>query len=144
MPPSTSLSDCFWLLAFSMVAGSVHFLLGLAGVFRPAEARQFAWSLSRKEPSRNVEPAEASSVIQRYYCSPSAFFISWLPWFAFSAGSIVVSLLRDAGFQIFPWPILANCGLFSVWLLIAGRLKLHRVSQILSVAGAQRAGDHER
>ncbi len=54
---------------------------------------------------------------------PVAFLVSWFPWLMFSLGNIGVSILRDHGFEIFPWPLLANGMLLSLWLHLARRLR---------------------
>jgi hypothetical protein len=134
MPPTTSLSDCLWIIALSVGIAATRYLAGLTGFFCSAEAKGFAgWLLRRKAPLV-IDPTEAETAVHKYYRSPAAFFIIWFPWLAFCSGNIVVSLLRDAGFMIFPWPILINCALLGVWLPVSAVLKFRGLSRFTSAA----------
>ena len=134
MPPTTTLSDCLWSISLSVGIAAARYFAGLAGLFCSSDARGFAGWLLRRKPPRAIDPAEATTAVRRYYRSPAAFFIIWLPWLAFCGGNIVVSLLRDAGFMIFPWPMLINCALLGVWLLVSAILKFRGLSRFTSAA----------
>ena len=131
MPPTTSLSDCLWLLGLSIVMGSVFFFLGWTAKARSIATLRFTNALSLAKPSHQVDPAVASDAIHGYSCSLVAFLICWLPWLAMIVGSIGVSLIRDAGFVIFPWAMLLPGVLFIAGALLAARLKLRRLSRDL-------------
>ena len=78
-----------------------------------------------------VSLAQADELPQRRnpcFQFPKAFLIFWLPWLMFLLGNMGVSLLRDHGFQIFPWPILANCLQFSLWFNLAQRWRARHAS----------------
>ena len=136
MPPPTSLSDCLWLLGMSIAIGAAFFLLGWSGKARSIATQRFTTALSREETSRPVDPAMASDVVRGYSRSSVAFLICWLPWLAMILGSIGVSLLRDAGFVIFPWVILLPGALFVAGWLLAARLKFLRLCRSLPAAQA--------
>jgi hypothetical protein len=57
--------------------------------------------------------ARVSSAVRKFSRSFGSFLLDWfliLPWFV---GGVCVSLLRDAGYDIIPWPIMfqgAVCG----------------------------------
>ena len=53
-------------------------------------------------------------------------------WLAMIVGSIGVSLIRDAGFVIFPWAVLLPGVLFIAGSLLAVRLKFRKLSRSLS------------
>lgn len=86
------------------------------------------WMRSRH--GRTIEAAEAEGAVREFYRSPVAFLIFWLPWLANSCGNIVISLLRDVGVMIFPWPIAINSGLLGVWFYLSSWLKFRRMSRM--------------
>jgi len=107
-PPTTSATDCIGLLVISMVAGLLRYL---AARHRNRVSLAQSGDLSKKKDS--------------YFQSPVAFLVSWFPWLMFSLCSIGVSVLRDHGTMIFPWPLFANCLLLSLWLSLARRMQLY-------------------
>jgi len=118
----------------SVALGTGQFLLGLSGVLRAMDVTRFTMSLSRTRPPRTVDPGLASDAVRTFYHTPVAFIICWLPWLGYLSGNIAISLLRDAGIKIVPWPILINSSLLAVWFLIAARLKFQRLTRTISAA----------
>ena len=114
-PQTTSVSDCIWLLVISLAGGLLNYLMDRRR-YRIAQA-------SEPGPSRHSN-----------FQSQKAFLISWFPWLLFCVGSIGVSVLRDYGFIIFPWPMLANFLLLSLWLNLAQRLQSRYTSRTDTVA----------
>jgi hypothetical protein len=100
--PKTTAEDCIWMLLISVGMGLFHHLL--------THRRQ------------NQKFFEVGSRRDSYFRSPTAFVVSWLPWLLFCIGNVVVSLLRDHGIMIFPWPIVINSTLLGVWLYFAQRI----------------------
>lgn len=103
-PATTTLTDCLGLLAMSLLAGLIHFLLV-----------RFLCNRSRLH-QQNVE-GNADPRLKIHV----ALLVSWLPWLLYCLGTIVVSLIRDRGGLIL-WPILTNCSLLPVWLYLANRV----------------------
>lgn len=101
------------------------------------EAERFSagWVMSR--PGRTIEAAEAEGAVREFYRSPVVFLIFWLPWLAVGCGNIVISLLRDVGVMIFPWPIVINGGLLGVWWSLSSWLKFRRMSRMVGGEGPQ-------
>lgn len=133
MPPTTSLHDCLGLLGLSIAMGCAFFLLGRTAKARPIATLRFTNALASGKPSRVVDPALASDAVRGYSRSLVAFLICWLSWLAMILGSIGVSLIRDAGFVIFPWVILLPSVLFVAAALFATRLKFQRLSRSLAL-----------
>ena len=104
-PPKTTAEDCVSILLFSIVVGLIHHFVTRRARFRAIP-----------------EISGAALQLASYYRSPTSFLVSWLPWLLFGLGNIGVSLLRDHGVMIFPWPILINSSLIGVWLYLAQRL----------------------
>jgi hypothetical protein len=136
MPPTTSLSDCLYVLGTSVLMAIIYYLFGWSGIARKIALGRFKAALALRKAPRPVDPDVASDLIRRYSRSPVAFLICWLPWLGMMSGSIGVSLIRDAGFVIVPWAILLPTVLFVLGTLIAARLKFLRLSRSLPVAPA--------
>lgn len=114
-PPATTLSDCLGLLAISLLAGLVHFLLV-----------RFVYKRSRLHQQSIGGGSDSHLIIH------VALLVSWLPWLLYCIGCIVISLIRDHGFLIF-WPILTNCVLLPLWLYLANRILFRRANRTTSV-----------
>ena len=137
MPPRTTLSNCIFVIAISVGIALVFYVAGRAGWWRRVEAERFSarWVMSR--PGKKIEAAEAEGAVREFYRSPVAFLIVWLPWLAYCCGNIVISLLRDVGVMIFPWPMAINCGLLGVWWNLSSWLKFRRMSRMVGGEGPQ-------
>lgn len=98
--PLTSISDGIWLLVVSVAVGLMRYY---------AACRRYRVSTAEVRMGR------------RSYAV--LFLISWFPFLLCGIGFIGVSILRDRGWSIFPWPIVANCLLLSLWLYLARRLE---------------------
>ena len=130
MPPRTTLSDCMGVIAISVGMALVFYVAGRAGWWRRVEAERFSARWVRSRPGKKIEAAEAEGAVREFYRSPVAFLIVWLPWLAYCCGNIVISLLRDVGVMIFPWPMAINCGLLGVWWNLSSWLKFRRTSRM--------------
>jgi hypothetical protein len=130
MPHSTSLTDCLWIAGITLAIASIRYALGRGGWFSLSEARQLSEYCSRREPDRTIEPENATRAVGQFYRRPFSFFIFWMPLAGYGAGSIGVSLLRDAGVDIFPWPIVFNSLLLGIGLFLARVLKVRCLSRL--------------
>ena len=137
MPPRTTLSDCMGLIVFSLGMALVQYVVGRVGLWRRLEVGWFSARWMRSRPGRTIEAAEAEGAVREFYRSPVAFLIVWLPWLASSCGNIVISLLRDVGVMIFPWPIAINSGLLGVWFYLSSWLKFRRTSRMVVGEGRE-------
>jgi hypothetical protein len=122
-PPATSVSDCIVVIAASLALGLLHYL-----VFR---------HMYRRSPAQVGEMVTSQ---HSHFRSPVLFLVSWFPWLLFALGSIGVSVLRDHGFTIFPWPIVANSMLLCYSLCLALRLQSRYISRTDTTKGAQDFG----
>jgi hypothetical protein len=108
-PPLTSWSDVA-LLGMSCLALAA-FLHGVRGrkeglsqeVVRACRGHAIPDALLA---SLGEDPVAA---LRRYHRSGAAFLLTCLPFVIMVAGFTGCSLLRDAGYEIFPWPLLAVC-----------------------------------
>ena len=97
-PPTTTLSEVIYVLAISVPASLIlHATLGMA--------------MRRKVQSSDPS---AAARIRKFYWSVPSLILAWLPFLIMSLGNVGCSLLRDAGYQIFPWPLLSVSLLFGI------------------------------
>ncbi|MEK7949138.1 hypothetical protein WKV53_01450 [Luteolibacter sp. Y139] len=73
-----------------------------------------------------------SDSVRDYSRSWEAAFLCGVPWLGFVLGNIGVSLLRDAGFVIFPWIIMIPVITYLIATTVVNRLKFQRLSGKLS------------
>ncbi len=95
----------------------ISMVIGLLNYFVARHREQVSLAKAGKLPKKRDSCFQFSRV----------FLVSWFPWLMLSLGNLGVSLLRDRGFQIFPWPLLANGMLLSLWLNLARRLRARYV-----------------
>jgi hypothetical protein len=125
------------LIVFSVGMAVVQYVVGRAGWWRKVEAERFSARWVGSRPGRTIEAAEAEGAVREFYRSPVAFLIFWLPWLAVGCGNIVISLLRDVGVMIFPWPMAINGGLLVVWFNLSSWLKFRRTSRMVVGEGRE-------
>jgi hypothetical protein len=70
--------------------------------------------------------------IQKFHISILAFILSWLPFLVGTIGMICCSLLRDAGYQILPWPMLAVAVVAVIAASVSHRLRMGLIRRLLS------------
>ena len=137
MPTGTTPSEFMLLVCLTVGCAVMDYVLRLAGWMRESQAASFwEWS-TRHRPERKPKGVEALGAVREFYRSPVAFLIVWLPWLAYCCGNIVISLLRDVGVMIFPWPIAINGGLLGVWWSLSSWLKFRRMSRMVGGEGPQ-------
>jgi hypothetical protein len=127
------------IVGLTVVVVVGEYVAGLAGWTRESQAASFwEWS-TRHRPEWKLKGVEAVVAVREFYRSPVAFLIVGLPWLAFSCGTILMFLLRDAGVTIFEWAILINVVLVRwVWEGLAWRLMCRRMSRMVGGSGASR------
>ena len=107
-PPLTSWSDVVLLGVSSLAIAAV--LHGLRG--REAALSREAASVCRGHAIPDALLASLAedpvTALRRYHRSGAAFLLTCLPYVIMVAGFTGCSLLRDAGYDIFPW-LLAVC-----------------------------------
>lgn len=118
LAPATSAVDVLLVLTLSVpLALILHLLQGLSSSRTISAASPII-------PDPSVETAAPSpakvarSIFTRRYWSTSSIFLTWFPCLVMAVGNISCSLLRDAGYQIFPWPITSVSVLFGLTLVI--------------------------
>ena len=69
-------------------------------------------SVSMVRKARSADPSAAEALKKHLWSAPS-LLLAWLPFLAMALALIGCSLLRDAGYLTFPWPMIG------VWVLFA-------------------------
>lgn len=81
---------------------------------------------NRPNPSEDLV-----SIVRKFQRSVAAFTLTWLPFLVLVTGNTCCSLLRDAGYLIFPWPLLTVSLLFGLALWVAQRMRLRLISRLI-------------
>jgi hypothetical protein len=71
------------------------------------------------------------STVRRFHRSVAAFALTWLPFLVFVIGCTCCSLLRDAGYLIFPWPLLTVALLCGLVMWVVQRIRLRFISRLI-------------
>ncbi|MDB6070043.1 MAG: hypothetical protein JWL81_1214 [Verrucomicrobiales bacterium] len=121
---TTTLSDSLYLVGFSLPAALIPHAIRGAFLHKNHQKRD-----SSRLP-HNILTDPASLQIRRFHWSLASVVLSWLPFLMMSLGYVGCSLLRDAGHQIFPWPLLAVSILFALTFGASQYLR-HRMIQNL-------------
>ena len=108
-PTQTSLSDVVTVLVGSVVAAAVVHLIrsqrsSLAREVRKATERKLALS----DLASVSVPANHLMVARKFHWSVRAFVLRWIPFLSFAVSGVCLSLLRDARYDIFPFPAIVQ------------------------------------
>jgi hypothetical protein len=132
LPPRTSFTDVIVLFAFSLlIAAVLHLIRGWR--LRPSE--EVAIACKKCSVPGSNEPRlsdDLVSKVRRFHRSVVAFTLIWLPFLVLVIGNTCCSLLRDAGYLIFPWPLLSVSLLFGFALWAGQRIRLRLISRLVS------------
>jgi hypothetical protein len=131
LPPRTSLTDVIALLAISLLlAGVLHLIHG-----QKLRLSEEVAVVCKKHSDSGLDHHSLSddlvSIVRRFHRSLLAFILTWLPFLVLVLGNMCCSLLRDAGYLIFPWPLLSVSLLFGLALWVAQRIRLHLISRLV-------------
>jgi len=131
LPPKTSLTDVIALFVFSLfIAGVLHLIRGQK--LRLSEEIAIAskrYSIpDSKQSGLSEDPA---SKVRKFHSSVVAFILTWLPFLVFVTGYTCCSLLRDAGYLIFPWPLLTVSLVFGLALWVAQCIRIRSIRRVL-------------
>ncbi len=130
-PPLTSWSDVVLLGVSSLAIAAV--LHGLRG--RKAGLSEEAASVCRCHAIPDALLAglaeDPVTALRRYHRSGAAFLLTCLPMLILVAGFTGCSLLRDAGYQIFPWPLLAVCLASGLSFGVANHFRQRSIHRLL-------------
>ena len=107
-PPSTDLSDAVGLVAFSIPAALASHAIKAVVINRKARK---AGLVSGHSSTGGLKPADGR---RGSHWTGLSLFLTWLPFLVMTLGYVGCSLLRDAGFQIYPWPLLSVPVLFGL------------------------------
>ena len=131
LPPRTSLTDVITLFVFSLfIAGVLHLIRGQK--LRLSEEVSIVckrYSIPDSQQSGlSRDPAPA---VRKFHSSAVAFILAWLPFLVLVAGYTCCSLLRDAGYLIFPWPLFTVSLVFGLALWVAQCIRLRSIRRLL-------------
>ena len=131
LPPRTSLTDVLLLFGFSLLfAAILHLIRGQ----RLRLCDEVSVVCKRAAIPDACQPGPSDSLIsdaRRFHRSAVAFALAWFPFLVLVIGYTCCSLIRDAGYLIFPWPLLTVSLLFGFALWAAQRIRLHLVSRLI-------------
>ncbi len=92
--------------------------------------------MCKRQPIANSISRDLSEsqfrTIQKFHMSIVAFILSWLPFLVSAIGMICCSLLRDAGYQILPWPILAVAVVAVIAASVSHHLRMGSIRRLVS------------
>ncbi len=132
IPPSrTSLADVVMLFAASLLFAGVWHLLRGQKVRLSEELAILAKRYSIPDFGDSDLSGDQMLTIQKYHRGLRAFIVSWLPFLVAGVGDTFCSLLRDAGYLIFPWPVLGVSLCFGLAFWMTDRIRLRSVSHLL-------------
>jgi len=130
-PPKTSVTDVLAVFAFSVLAaGALHLIRGQ----KVRLGEDIVLALKRYGVARSGHDdhtVDHMLKVRRYPWSLAAFVLSWLPFLVLVTGNTCCSLLRDGGYPIFPWPLLAVSLLFGLAFWIAQSMRLRSIKRLI-------------
>jgi len=128
--PKMSVTDVLLVFAFSLlVAGALHLIR--AQKVRLAEDLALVHKRYRVARSHDDHSVEHMRKVWKYHWSLAAFVLSWLPFLVLVTGTTCCSLLRDGGYPVFPWPLLAVGLLFGLALWVAQNMRLRSIKRLI-------------
>ena len=108
MPPSAMIAA----ISPPIVTFTDAFLI--IGIFIPAAVVLHAFTgAAMVRKARATDPASAERVKKGLWSFPS-LLLAWLPFLFLALGMFGCSFLRDAGYLIFPWPMVSLFVLFGL------------------------------
>jgi hypothetical protein len=131
LPPRTSLTDVILLFGSSLVAAAVWHLIRGQRLRLSEEAKTVAKRCSASASNQSGLSDGLFSTVRKFHRSMVAFILSWLPFLVLVIGNTCCSLLRDAGYLIFPWPLLTVGLLFGFALWVAQRTRLRLICRLI-------------
>jgi hypothetical protein len=127
----TSVTDVLALFAFSLLAaGILHVIRGR----KVKLGEDIVIVLKRYGVVRSTHTDHSVDhmlKVRKYHWSLAAFILSWLPFLMLVTGNTCCSVLHDAGYPIFPWPLLAVGLLFGLALWVAQSMRLRSIKRLL-------------
>jgi len=130
-PPKTSLTDVMLLFACSLVIGGALHLIRGNKVWLSQEIAGVRKRCSIVDSSRCDVPTEEMAAVRNYHRSWMAFLLSWVPFLILVAGGTCCSLLRDAGYLIFPWPLLTVALLSALAFALTQTIRVRSIKRLL-------------
>ena len=128
LPPRTSISDVVGIIGISL--GGAVIWHGVIWFW----LRGLVASVIRRHTGAKETPVVSDAqlaVARRFHRSGFSLFLSWIPTGLHALGGIACSLIRDAGYLIFPWPILASSILFALGYSLTFSIRLRRLQKLL-------------
>jgi hypothetical protein len=128
--PKMSVTDVLLVFAFSLlVAGALHLIR--AQKVRLGEDLALVLKRYRVARSHDDHSVEHLLKVRKYHWSLAAFVLSWLPFLVLVTGTTCCSLLRDGGYPVFPWPLLAVSLLFGLAFWAAQNMRLRSIKRLI-------------
>ena len=127
--PKVSVTDVLLVFAFSLLAaGALHLIR--AQKVRLGEDLALVLKRYPVARSHNDHSVEHMLRVRKYHWSLAAFVLSWLPFLVLVTGNTCCSLLRDGGYPVFPWPLLAVGLFFGLALWAAQNMRLRSIKRL--------------
>ncbi len=131
LPPRTSLTDVIALFGFTLLIAAILHLVRGQKLRLSEEVAVVCKRYSISGSTQSGVSNDLDSAVRKFHRSVVAFILTWLPFLVLVLGNTCVSLLRDAGYLIFPWPLLTVCLLFGLAVWAAQRVRLRLISRLI-------------
>ena len=131
-PPGTSLTDVIALFGLSLLMAVLLHLIRGQKLRLAAEVALICKRCAISEASPSEISDDLVSNVRRFHLSVGAFALSWLPFLVLVIGYTLCSLLRDAGYLIFPWPLLGVSLLFGFAFWAGQRIRMRVIERRIS------------
>jgi hypothetical protein len=122
------MSDVVWLLWMSFPAGLAWYVI-LWFQLRGLCAMAIRDHTGSKETA--IVSDEQLAIARKFHRSLFALFCSWIPMALLVLGNTACSLIRDAGYVIFPWWILTPTLLWGLASFLTYSIRLRRLRKLL-------------
>jgi len=131
LPPRTSVAEVMVLFGFSLLIAAVLHLIRGQKLSLSGEVAVVCKRSSMSGTNQTIPPDDLVSTVRKFHRSVMAFALTWLPFLVLVLGNTCCSLLRDAGYLIFPWPLLSVSLLFGLALWVVQRVRLRLISRLI-------------
>ncbi len=131
-PPVTALRDVLALAGWTGVVTLIWYgMTGTQGLLtREAISSVLGGRASEADMQAAPLTTDQLARLRRFHFSWPVFLLGCLPMLMIVMGNVGCSLLRDAGYLIFPWPVMLNgaaCGASFYVVLIVRRRFIRRL-----------------
>lgn len=125
------MDDVLGIVGMSFVGGAIFH--GILWSLLKSHVAALLRNRSADRPNEAVSN-EQLGVARRFHWTVFSLTLSWMPFALLATGNIACSLIRDAGYLIFPWAIVASSCLAGLGFSLAILLRNRRLASLLSPA----------